>query len=436
MKKRNSNKWIVILLIIMFITTAAPVSPVQAASATVTVSSTNTEIHVGDTVEVILTIKADTPIGDFECYLNYDDSVFEFQKSDVASCITGGGGSLRISDIGASRSEQERSYKIIFNAIDKGECRVEIYGRPMVYGYADGTEMSVTAFSKTFLVYPSYLASADSSLATLHLVDSRIKTVALTPVFSPEMTTYYASVPYDASSVIVSAIAGDAEHATVKVFGDGDLSYGTNEVRIAVTAEDGSSTEYLVYLYRAEKPEPTKAPENPGEEDGQNPPEHDGENAEKLPAMVHGVVLEETETDILITEYHTYRVCEKPSAFLVPDGYAETVVAIDEVYVTAYAKQGETEEFLLMVLANERGQVRWYRYDRVEQTLQRVSDEEFVITQNVISNEEAWQEAVRQYEVRQKGLMVAVALLTGIVLFLAVLMTWMIMRNRRQKNEG
>ena len=249
---------------IMFITTAAPVFPVQAASATVTVSSTNTEIHVGDTVEVILTIKADTPIGDFECHLYYDDSVFEFLEAP--SCIKGGAGSLRVSDIGASRSEQERSYKLIFNAKEKGECRVEIYGRPIVYGYSDGTEMSVTAFSKTFLVYPSYLASADSFLSALHLVDSRIKTVALTPVFSPETTTYYASVPYEADSLIVSAIARDTEHATVQVFGDGELLCGTNEVRIAVTAEDGSSTEYLVYLYRAE-PEPTETPE-PTEQPG------------------------------------------------------------------------------------------------------------------------------------------------------------------------
>ena len=62
---------------------------------------------------------------------------------------------------------------------------------------------------------------------------------------------------------------------------------------------------------------------------------------------------------------------------------------IDEIPVTAYAKQGEnTEEFLLLVLKNDAGEANLYRYDRIEQTLQRVKEEEYVITQVIESNDE------------------------------------------------
>lgn len=434
MKQRNSNKWIAILLIIMLIV-AAPVYPVQAASATITVSTTAEEPHVGDTVEVLLTIKADTTIGDFEAYLSYDDSILEFYSA--ASCITGGAGVLKISDIGASPSAQERSYKIIFNAIEKGECRLELYGRPVVYSYADGTEMSVTGFSKSILVYPSSLASGDSTLSALHLVDSRIRTVALTPVFSPEITTYYASVPYESDGIIVSAITTD-KLSDVRVSGDGEVSLGNNEIQIVVTAEDGSRTVYTVYLYRAEKPTPTATPAalpgTTGAPDSQGGSQT-GQEENPEPILSPGIVLEETETDILITEYHTYRVCKRPDTFLIPEGYVETTLLINEIQVTAYAKQGAAEEFVLLVLANEHGQVQWYRYDRAEETLQRVSDEEFVITQQVISNDDAWKAAIEQYELQQMGLCIAVALLAGICMFLLVLMVWLGIRNRRQKNE-
>lgn len=422
MKKRNSNKWIVILLTIIMITVAAPVFPVLAASATLTVSTTAEEIHVGDTVEVVLTIKADTAIGDFEGYLCYDDSILEFYSA--ASCITGGAGVLKISDIGASKSAQERSYHIIFNAIEKGECKIEIYGRPVVYSFSDGTEMSVTGFSKSIMVYPSSLASSDSTLSALHLVDSRIKTVALTPAFSADVTTYYASVPYEATGIIVSAITTD-RLATVQVIGDGEIACGNNEIRIRVTAEDGSGTDYMVYLYRAEEPVPTQAPQ-------EIPTPTEGENASAV--LTPGIVLEETKTDILITEYHTYRVCEKPDTFLVPEGYVETTLFINEIQVTAYAKQGASEEFVLLVLANEHGQVQWYRYDRAEETLQRVSDEEFVITQQIISNDEAWKEVVEEYKLHQMGLNIAVAFLAGSCVFLLMLIVWLSIRNRRQKN--
>ena len=429
MKKRNSNKWFMILLTIIMITVAAPVLPAFAASATITVSTTTEEIHVGDTVEVVLTIKADDAIGDFEGYFSYDDSVLEFYSA--ASCISQeGAGILKISDIGASKSAQERSYHIIFNAIEKGECKMELYGRPMVYSYADGTEMSVTGFRKSVIVYPSSLASADSTLSSLHLVDSRIKTVALTPAFSPDVTAYYASVPYEATGVIVSAITTD-EMANVQVFGDGEIACGDNEIRIRVTAEDGSRTVYTVHLYRTEASSETltPAPTGAGVQEGTS----GGNRPEAI--LNQGIVLEETETDILITEYHIYRVCEKPETFLIPEGYVETTLLINEVQVTAYAKQGASEEFVLLVLANEYGQVQWYRYDRAEETLQRVRDEEFVITQQMISNDDAWKEVVERYELYRRGLGIAVATLAGICVFLLVLIVWLSMRNRRQKNE-
>lgn len=392
---------------------AYPVQTAQAASATITITTDTEEIHAGDTVEVKLTISADATIGDFEAFLSYDDTIFEF--STAASCIGGGAGSLSILDQGASPSAQERTYRIFFTALTQGECEVALYGRPMVYCYTDGTEMSVTGVNKIFQVLPSFSASNNSRLSALYLVDDSPTAVALSPAFSPENTSYYAAVDYETEMVIVSAIAEDSL-SNVEVSGGKNLTIGTNEVLVTVTAEDGTKTTYTIFVYRSEFEE-----------------EPEEKEPEQTVTPTPGIRFETIEEQVKVTEYHTYTVCEKPAEFVLPDGYVQTTLMIDEIQVSAYTKQGENpEEFLLLVLKNEAGEVNWYRYDRVEQTLQRVNEEEYVITQVIESNDEGLKEAVEEYQVHQSLLTFAVAFLFGICIVLLLVILWLCIRRRNR----
>lgn len=409
---------------LLLLLAVAPAQSAEAASATITLTTDMEEIRAGDTVEVKLTISADATIGDFEAFISYDDTILEFYSA--ASCITGDAGSLKVFDMGASPSAQERTYRIWFKALTQGECEVALYNRPMVYCYTDGTEMSVTGVSKTFQVLPSFDASDNSSLSALYLVDNQPATVALSPAFASEITGYQAVVPYEADMVIVSAIAEDSL-ANVEVFGGKNLELGNNEVQITVTAENGTKTIYKVNVYRAEYVEEPKEPvvDNP-----QNPEEP----KEPVITVAPGIVFEETEEQVLVTEYHTYTVCEKPESFTLPDGYVQTTLMINEIQVPAYAKQGEArEEFLLLILKNEAGEVNWYRYDRIEQTLQRVNEEEYVVTQVIQSNDESLKTAIQEYQMHQSLLTFAVALLFGICLLLLMIILWLCIR---RKNRG
>ncbi len=411
---------------LLLLLAAVPVTTVEAASATITLSTDAEEIHAGDTVEVKLTISADATIGDFEAFLSYDDTIFEFYSA--ASCITGGAGFLKVSDIGASPSAQERTYRIWFKALTQGECEVAIYDRPVVYCYTDGTEMSVTGVNKIFSVLPSFSASDNNRLSALYLVDNQPKAIELTPAFSQEVQTYQGVVPFEATMVIVSAIAEDSL-ADVKVEGGKNLAVGNNEVLITVTAENGSKRVYTVYINRAEYAEPTTTPEGPD-----NPAEPTAAPTEPVITYEPGIVFETKEEQVLITEYHTYTACEKPASFTLPDGYVQTTLMINNIQVTAYAKQGvNPEEFLLLVLKNDAGEVNWYRYDRIEQTLQRVKEEEYVVTQVIESNDESLKTAIAEYQMHQSILTFAVALLIGICLMLLGVILWLCIR---RKNRG
>ena len=418
MKKRNCgkwNKWIAGVTTLLLLLAAFPVQTAQAASATITLTTDSEEIHAGETVEVKLTISADATIGDFEAFISYDDTIFEFYSA--APCITGDAGFLRVLDRGASPSPQERTYRIYFNVLTQGDCEVALYERPVVYCYTDGTEMSVTGVNKTFSVLPSVTASGNSRLSALHLVDNQPETVTLTPAFHPDTTTYYATIGNQCDMVIVSAIA---EHplADVRVEGGKNLVVGNNEVQITVTAENGQETVYTIYVYRSEvekQPEPEETP-----------------SPEVITPDV-GNTFEIKDNQVVVTEYHTYTVAEKPEELVLPDNYVKTVLMIDEIQVPAYVKQGEKpEEFLLVVLKNEAGEVNWYRYDRIEQTLQRVNEEEYVVTQVIQSNDESLKVAIQQYEMYQSILIVAASALVGICLILLMIILVLSIRRRNR----
>ena len=418
-KEINKNKWnrrIAGVMLFVIMCALVPVVPAHAASATITLTTESEEIRVGDTIELQMTISADAVIGDFEAFLTYDDTVLEFYSA--ASCITGGAGMLKVADIGASPSKQDRTYRIYFKALQKGECEIAMYGRPVIYSYTDGTEMSVTGVSKLLTVLPADDASSDGTLAALHLVDNKTTTIALTPNFSSETTTYYASVKNSAEFLIVSAIASDPE-AMVEVVGGGELSIGNNEIQVVVTAENGSQTIYTVYVYRSETEDTEEHPGLPEEPQA------------VMPSM--GMTPEFSEEELYLMIFQKYKACVKPEDMVLPDGYIETTLLIEGQEITAYTKYGEPEEFLLLWLENGAGEANWYRYDRIEQTLQRVYEEQFVITQIIEQKEEGVQEAMQQYEAQQVGLIFAVALLSGICFALLMLILWLCIRH---KNRG
>lgn len=412
-KQPNRQMGIMAVVLLMFVlqTVFGGERAAYAASVTITFSTDKEEIRVGDVVEVTMTLTSTDTMGDFEAYLDYDSTILEF--SSAPSCIQGGGGRLRIYDIGASASRQERNYKIRFLAEAQGSCLISLYDRPIVYGYSDGIGMSVTSVSKTITVLPASDASGNSRLSVLRILDGTTQTVPLTPEFSPETNTYFSAVPYDTVDLILSALAEDSRSEVV-VSGQQKLQFGNNEVTVTVTAEDGSVTKYTIYVYREPEPTPTPLPEKKEES---------------------GVTLAMEGEAVLLTEHHAYTAVKRPESFSVPEGYEATYLFLNEIQVEAYAKkEAGSEDFLLLVLRNEAGETDWYSYDRIGQTVQRVQDERFVVIQQIIEAEdETLMKALEQYKDNQGLLLLVLALLCGFCLLLVSLLVWLILKNRRTR---
>ena len=96
---------------------------------------------------------------------------------------------------------------------------------------------------------PQPTRSGDANLASLS-----VSAGTLTPKFSAGRTSYELSLPSDADSVVITAEANDAA-ASVSGAGEVELEQGENEIRITVTAEDGTTKTYTINAYVEEAPD-------------------------------------------------------------------------------------------------------------------------------------------------------------------------------------
>lgn len=90
--------------------------------------------------------------------------------------------------------------------------------------------------------------SKDSTLSAL-----TVKEGTISPEFKSDVKEYALTIPYETSEVNVTATPTDSK-ATVAVEGNKDLKEGENTVTIKVTAEDGSTSNYVIKVTRKRVP--------------------------------------------------------------------------------------------------------------------------------------------------------------------------------------
>lgn len=104
-----------------------------------------------------------------------------------------------------------------------------------------GSTMGISGASTSTQETVVYNGSSNNYLSTLEVSGYNLNTN-----FSKTNSTYFITAK-DTTSLNITANAEDST-ATVKVYGDGELTEGTNKVLISVTAENGNVRTYRIYV--------------------------------------------------------------------------------------------------------------------------------------------------------------------------------------------
>lgn len=340
-------KYITVLLTLITACIFMPAKPSMAASAEVTISADKEEVTVGDTVYVYISINSDTSFGDFEANLTYDDEILQYNGG--ASVIKGNSGFLKISDTNVSEGDTSRKYSLEFEALQVGICEIAFSGRAIVYDFDSDQEMSVSSNVLTLNIKAPETASTNARLKSL-----KTSPVNITPDFDPGIYEYSVEVSHDTEELVIIALPEDSK-AKVSISGNESLKEGENKVVISVLAESGDVIEYNINVTREAAPE--EAPS--------------GDEVSPDETQDSFKIIEEEGIKYLVFS-GKYKLKEPDSSVSIPEGYKESSLTISDITITAYLpSDNEASDFILIYAENEYGNSGFYRYDRIEKTLQR-----------------------------------------------------------------
>lgn len=312
--------------------------------------------------------------------------------------------------------------------------------------------------------------SSNASLGSLV-----ISAGTLSPEFSAATKDYTATVDYSCSSLAVTANPADSKASVTSVTGNDSLEVGENTVSVVVTAEDGSTSTYNIVVTRRAEDDP----ENADKQDNWKKFDINGtewtmvndipedvvpEGFEHSKTVIDGLeynTLHGTFGDITLvylqsesgnglfvydaaqnTAYEFVRINSEshfivvllPKVDDVPEGYNEISLSIEGKGVaTAYQTKGEktddqTKDFYLVYAMNDNGESGWYIYDSVDGTYMRTK----LSTPTVAQEENDTTKSELVPGIANKYLVLAAILVLIIIILLLLLMVSAV-KNRKYK---
>lgn len=301
------------------------------ADEQVSVSISSASGTVGSEVTVTVTISADKDIDGATINVYYDNSII--RPVDKANS-----GVVMFSALEMT-SGSTVSISQNFEVIAAGTTTLSVAGDAKISVNGERATVSSSSSGKVTGRAPASYSS-DNTLKSL-----QISPGTLSPAFSPDRTTYNATVDADVTELVVSAAANDSA-AKISISGR-RMDPGSNTTTITVTAEDGSVKKYIIYTTRLE--------------DGQ---EATTEAESKTEAVTEDASQAVNNDGTVTIDGRKYSVVKDYSGITIPDGYQE----IDYNGQKINAVKGIKTGLILMYLESEDGKGGFYIYDETAKT--------------------------------------------------------------------
>jgi hypothetical protein len=302
MKKTNYLLLFIFTVLIIFIFN---IETVNAATGTISVKASNTNVLIGNNVKITVTVSSASPIGAWEFALNYNSSILKLVSSTPNTYIV---------DYGDG-TKKSASYTYTFKTLKTGKTTISVRDAAII-DYDTETEMAITKKSTTITVSKPVIIEKSSNANLKELLPSK---GTLSPSFDPNVTEYDININELIDKFIITA---NPEDDKSNIIGDGEvtLTEGINLFEIKVTAEDGTTKTYIINTYVID--------ENPIEID------------------ING---------------NKYTIIKKTPLDNIPHNYIQTSIPIDGIEVIAY--ENNITKFILIALKNENGESSLFIYN-------------------------------------------------------------------------
>ena len=283
---------------------------VDAASGSITASTSSKTVVVGSTFTVTVKVSCSTTIGSWQFGISYDNANISLQSGDT-SVVGYGDGKIK---------SQTYTYK--FKAIKSGTASIRVVGANM----ADWD--TVTLFTPS-VSSTNVTVKTQAQIEASYSKDNTLKSLSVTgyklsPEFNKNTTEYSVDVSDDTETVNVTASVNDS---TAHVSGTGiiDVSEGKNKINIVVTAQNGSTKTYVI-----------------------------------------NVTVKDLNPININIDGNNFSVVKKANLLTNPTGFTATTIKINDIEVPAF--ESELAKITLVGLKNEEGTIALYMFDESKKT--------------------------------------------------------------------
>ena len=378
---------IILTSLILCILLVGNVQKVHAATGYFSISSSST-VTVGNTFSV--TIKATgSKIFYWQFYVSYDASKLK---------LVSGSATIQGEASDATYGTNVISKTLRFKALNTGSAYVSVArGDAAMNIDTNFNSVAYSSVKKTINIVPVVPKSSNNKLASL-TVDG----AELSPAFNADVTSYTIEFEPNTKEININATTADSK-ATVSGIGKIGVVEGTNNIKVVVTAENGSTKTYVIDAIVKEF-EPIQVTVggvtyNIVRKKGQyEPPANFSETTitmgtEKVLAYANEhignvVGLKDTKGNIVLHLYNgkndTYtpydnitinnlnlylKKLNDPS--LVPFDYKRTSITINDKNLNAWHYKNNDNYYLIYGVNTLNGDETFYLYDKERDTIQR-----------------------------------------------------------------
>ncbi len=372
---------------------------VNAATANISVSTSKSQVVVGNTFTVTTKISGSN-LGVWEWTLNYDSSKFK---------LVSGGNVRHVSDF----SDNVKSKTWTLKAIGKGSGTVSVKATG---AYTKSQEtMKVTSNSKTVKVI------TQAELESSYSKDNNLKSLSvdgltLEPSFDKNTTDYKVTADSNTTEIKINASKSDSK-ADLSGTGTFKVTEGENKFIVTVEAENGSVKKYNI-LVNVTDPNPITAKINDKdytvvkrESNLTKPEDYEKKeitiNDSKVPAFYSEVNnftlvgLKDTDGNIILALYNSdtntfneYKEVKLDQIKLYPleidkeiTGYKLTKIKINDIEFDALV-QDNSDYSIIHAQNMNNGESEYYTYDSKTNTVIRYTDEMIKPLENKINKYE------------------------------------------------
>lgn len=378
---------------------------IGANAAGSTVAFNKSSLTIGEQLTATFSFNAGDAMYAVEGYVVYDPTVISFVSGSDCNKITDG----KIKIVKALEGKNSYSASMTFSTLKAGSSTISL--TDVIYVAGD-SELSMSGASASVTIKdPSAQKSSNANLSSL-----KLSAGTLSPAFSPSVTTYNVTIPYDKEELVLSVTTEDP-NATCVVEGTKLMKVGANKRVVVVTAGNGAQKRYTINVIRLDEsgraPGTTDTPEQNGEKITVTVGEQTlyiEENFEssivpsgfkvssynysdkEIPCITDDEIIMLYLSNEDMSESAFYIIGEGnvftkvtildigEGSYVVlpfegkdaPDGYHEATITINEQQVSAFQSDDATlAEFMLVYAKGPSGITDFYRYDTVEKTIQR-----------------------------------------------------------------